>query len=490
MGTLDGAEIRAAFDTIQPDRSSVDLSLDLSADINVPDPLECSTLYRCIPQKRVACLGRWRDRLVFAKIFLDRRRAGIHAAREQRGCELLKVARVASPTLLFHTKIEAAEIQVLLFEHVPNGTNGETLWNAAPHTNKKLILLQLVSLIAGHHKAGIVQRDLHLDNFLFAYDTIYTLDAADIVGKRQTPTSKKGLDNLALLLAQLQPEYDAWLDDAFTEYYKTRGTEAGPGDRALLQKALLRWRRHRKSVMLEKVFRSCTDYVCSKSWHRFAMIDRKYDTPGLRGLISNPDTGMENGKFLKLGNTSTVARVKVDGRDLIVKRYNLKNWRHALNRAFRPSRAAVSWLNAHRLHFYGVESPKPVALVENRWGPLRRKAYFITEYCHGMNCLEYFETHNTNQDPIRQTAKNTIAALKQLEACKISHGDMKGTNILVDNDKIMLIDLDAMREHQCEYLARRHIARDHRRFMRNWCGNVKLHALFAEYLEISQGSEA
>ena len=487
MRGLDRVEIREAFDAIQPGRCSVDISLDLSPDPSTPDLLECSTLYRCIPQKRIACLGHWRGSRVFVKIFLDRRRAGVHVAREQRGCEMLRATSVDSPALLYHTKIKLAEIQVLLFEYVQDGTNGEAYWNAALHKDKKLILLQLVSLIAGHHNAGIVQQDLHLNNFLFARGTIYTLDAADIVAMEQAAASKQGLDNLALLLAQFQPEYDAWLDDAFAEYLRARGIEAESGDRMFLQKAVSRWRRHRKSVVLEKIFRSCTDYVCSRSWHKIAVINRKYDTPGLRALISDLDAGMEKGAFIKRGNTSTVARVEVDGRELIVKRYNIKNWRHGLNRAFRASRAAVSWRNAHRLRFYGVDSPKPVALVENRWGPLRRKAYFITESFEGMNCLQYFETHDIDQDPVRQTAKNIGAILKRLAACKISHGDMKGTNILVEDDKIVLVDLDAMREHWCEWFARRRVARDHRRFMRNWNGNAELSALFVEYLESPQG---
>jgi len=489
MRSLNRVEIREVLGAIQPGCCSVDISLDLSTDLRDPDPLECSTLYRCIYQKRIACLGRWRGRRVFVKIFLDRRRAGIHAAKEQRGSEILRAARVNAPALLYHTDIGLAGIQVLLFEYVQDGSNGEAYWNTTLHRDKKLVLLQLVRLIAGHHKSGILQKDIHLNNFLFARGTIYTLDAADIVTLQQISASKRGLDNLALLLAQFQPEYDVWLDDAFAVYLTVRGIEAEPGDRLFLQRSLSRWRRHRKSVVLEKIFRSCTDYVCSRSWYKIAVINRKHDTPGLRGLISDLDAGMENGTFIKRGNTSTVVRIEVDGRELIVKRYNIKNWRHGFNRAFRASRAAVSWRNAHRLRFYGVDSPKPVALIENRWGPLRLKAYFISESFEGMDCLQYFETHDIDQDSVRQTAKNIGATLKRLDACKISHGDMKGTNILVEGDKIVLIDLDAMREHWCEWLARRRVTRDHRRFMRNWRANAKLSALFVEYLEIPQGSD-
>jgi serine/threonine-protein kinase RIO1 len=58
--------------------------------------------------------------------------------------------------------------------------------------------------------------------------------------------------------------------------------------------------------------------------------------------------------------------------------------------------------------------------------------------------------------------------LTQLSQCRISHGDMKGSNIILAEQGPQIIDLDAMREHVLNWTYRRMRSRDLRRFMRNW----------------------
>ena len=81
---------------------------------------------------------------------------------------------------------------------------------------------------------------------------------------------------------------------------------------------------------------------------------------------------------LKRGRTATLARVEVNGRQLVIKRYNIKGPVHALSRSWRPSRAWHSWLEGHRLNFLGIATPRPLALVEQRAGPLRGKARWVS----------------------------------------------------------------------------------------------------------------
>lgn len=74
----------------------------------------------------------------------------------------------------------------------------------------------------------------------------------------------------------------------------------------------------------------------------------------------------------------TVVRVSVSDLDCIVKRYNLKNLRHALSRCWRPSRAWHSWRAGHLLRHLGIATPEPLAVLEERFGFLRRRAFLVT----------------------------------------------------------------------------------------------------------------
>jgi tRNA A-37 threonylcarbamoyl transferase component Bud32 len=172
---------------------------------------------------------------------------------------------------------------------------------------------------------------------------------------------------------------------------------------------------------------------------------------------------MESGKLLKAGNSATVALVDGPSGPLVVKRYNIKGPGHGISRAFRKSRAWISWANANRLHFLGISTVKPVALVEERFGPLRRRAYFVTEYIDGPDATVLPEKEN----PMAEMA-SIADILKELAAAGVSHGDLKASNFLLGSDGPVIIDLDSMKEHTNPVDRVRAEKKDIARFMRNW----------------------
>jgi len=117
----------------------------------------------------------------------------------------------------------------------------------------------------------------------------------------------------------------------------------------------------RKRAYIRKAFRECTRFVCEHSFNRFLVCEREYDSPAMRELFSRIDERMASGKLLKVGNSATVALVDGPSGPLVVKRYNIKGMGHAISRAFRKSRAWVSWANVNRLDFLGISTVKPVA---------------------------------------------------------------------------------------------------------------------------------
>jgi serine/threonine-protein kinase RIO1 len=56
----------------------------------------------------------------------------------------------------------------------------------------------------------------------------------------------------------------------------------------------------------------------------------------------------------------------------------------------------------------------------------------------------------------------------KLAAARISHGDLKASNLLWYESSVCLIDLDATRQHQSEASFARAWQRDRTRFLQNW----------------------
>jgi len=165
----------------------------------------------------------------------------------------------------------------------------------------------------------------------------------------------------------------------------------------------------------------------------------------------------------------------------VVKRYNIKGFWHALKRCSRATRAARSWRNAHRLLMLGIETPMPVALLEKRFGPFRSTSYFVNEYLEGPRAIDFFRSRGgAHKDAV---ASRIVWILKRLKEERISHGDMKATNIIIHGLEPSLVDLDAMRAHSSQ---RRFVAahrKDVKRFMKNWADFPEVRELFSDTIQ-------
>jgi tRNA A-37 threonylcarbamoyl transferase component Bud32 len=228
-------------------------------------------------------------------------------------------------------------------------------------------------------------------------------------------------------------------------------------------------RRRRETQHIDKSLRSCTAFDARRTLRRLQVLDRRDDTPALRAWLAAPDAPFENlrADWLKRGNSASVVRVDIDGRPRVIKRYNLKSFGHLLRRCWRPSRAWHSWRNAQRLMLWGLPTPRPVALLENRFGCLRARAWYLSEYVPG----EPLGAALAAADPGRRQVllDRLCGLLRDLKRLNLSHGDLKATNLLVDQENnLMLLDLDALRRHRRRAAFERAFARDLARLRANW----------------------
>lgn len=418
----------------------------------------CTHALRVLPGRRWTLAGTLEPggRAVVAKLFLAGARARRHFARELRGLRALRRRGLDSPEVLYAGPVDAPNGWLIVTEWLP-GNAADTLGEAA--------LPAVLRAVARHHISGIEQRDAHLANFLVRGDVAWTLDGAGIHVARGPLPARRAERNLARWMAQFAPRLDVRLGEWCALY----AAVAGPVDRAALQRLIDRARRRREDAWMDKALRSCTAFVARHSLRRLAVVDRRDDTAQLRAWLGAPDVPFDgvNVEWLKRGNSASVVRVEFDGRARVIKRYNLKNLAHRLRRFWRPTRAWHSWRNAQRLILWGLPTPRPVALLEERFGWLRGRAFLVTEYMPGESLATALPAAAA---PTRAVLlKNLCTLLNTLAQLRLSHGDLKATNLLVDPEhNLMLLDLDALRRHRRRAAHARALDRDVQRLRANW----------------------
>ena len=435
-------------------------------------------ILRLLPRKRVVAVAEVDGKQYLVKVFIGRY-SGRYAKREVAGAAAIEDAGVLTASLEWRALKKSARGHVLGFEYIPDAKNLLDVWKESENDEQRLRLIsKVVPALAALHEGGVVQNDIHPENFLFRSGLIYTIDGGDVTRHGRGPLGMhKSLDNIALFFAQFHARYDHLVSEWLEQYRQLR---AWPVDERRYQQLINiidSKRSGRKKAYIGKAFRECTRFVCEHSFSRFLVCERGYDSPAMRELLARIDERMESGKLIKDGNTATVALVDGPSGPLVVKRYNIKGLGHGFSRAFRKSRAWISWANANRLDFLGISTVKPVALVEERFGPLRRRAYFVTEYIDGPDATVLPEKEN----PMAEIA-SIVDILKELAAAGVSHGDLKASNFLLGNNGPVIIDLDSMREHTNPADRDRAEKKDIARFMRNWESIPQVKQRFSELL--------
>lgn len=346
----------------------------------------------------------------------------------------------------------------------------------------KLALIRAVADIAKTmHAHSIAHRDFYLCHFL--------LDASKVVDREVMPPSLNVIDlHRALLRESLSERWKIkdigglWssaedIGLTRTDYARFVQWYSGLPLRQTLQQqsrfwarvqrraAGIVWRDRRKAVdrALKGIYRDGEGQQRVRGAWKFGVFRRRYDGPELRSFMAQPERWMQQAHMLKDGDSTTVVRLQLDGQLYVVKRYNLRNTWYALRRLFRPSRAWHCWRSSHLLEFAGIDSPAPVMMLEQRWGPLRRRAYFVSEYRSEPaltieGCDSGYPSLSTQFDLL----------LTRMLRFRIVHGDMKITNFLAGNDGPVVLDLDATRRVGSKRRFARLFAKDLKRLLANW----------------------
>ena len=436
---------------------------------------------RVLPGQRYVARAEWQGCDVLAKLLVGGK-AKRHFAREKAGAVLLAEQEMTTPTLLADGFAEE-QGGWLLFDYLDGAKSLYQAWrDVEPQPMlsdaQQGVLAEALGAIAQLHAKGLWQSDLHLDNLMRHEGRLYLVDGGGV--QAQIPgrplARAEVLQNLGVFFAQLPASLDPYIEELLVHYLLANGEHALSLD--ALKQEIAKVRRWRLRDYLSKLGRDCSLFSVIRSSRQLRVV-RRENEPALHDVLAAPDVAVELGRALKLGGSSTVALVEQPGRQLVIKRYNVKGVAHWLRRCWRPSRAWHSWVEGNRLEFLGIATPQPLAMLELRWLGLRRRSFLITEYTTGEDILSRFAPYLASSPPEAE-----LVALDHLfdSLCRerISHGDLKGTNLLWERGRWALIDLDAARQHANDKGFARAYARDRARFMRNWPIDSALYRLLDE----------
>jgi len=433
------------------------------------EQLECTALLREVVGKRRVYEALWNGRETIVKVFSDKLKAGYHLRGEWRGLHLLRARGLNAPRALFTGVLEDAGCALVTEKIADSLTAAEVVSTAQNNSEKTDLICRLCRELARQNNKAVIQKDLHLGNFLVTHQKIYALDVGQMVFSRYRLSRKDGIRQLALLVSCFDDQDGELLEKAYREYAGARGWGINDSDRKILKKQLQKYKNSIIKKSLKKSLRTSKRFLKVKTKDCRAVFARQFcvSTEPL-DFIEQLDGLMENGQNIKDGNTCKVSRTTVASKDIVIKRYNHKGLIHSLRHGIKGSRARRSWLNGHRLDMLKIKVPKPLAFIERIKGSVVWCSYFVSEYVPAQTLHDFLLDSAADEKRRLETKGQILKVLDILGKNKISHNDLKHSNILISDTGPVLTDFDAIRNHRCTFVYEIRRKKDISRIGKNW----------------------
>ncbi len=181
-------------------------------------------------------------------------------------------------------------------------------------------------------------------------------------------------------------------------------------------------------------------------------------------ITKNVDDLIEDGVVLKDGGATKVSRVGIAGRSYVIKRYNWRGCITALRYMIKGSRARRVWLCGHMLESVGVHTPRPVCWLEKSRCGVVVNSYIINEYVEGVRLFHYLRDEKTRDSERFAILKKMLDVLLMMHSNRVTHGDLKLSNVLVSGGEIYLVDLDATARNRFWFVHRAMMRKEIQRF--------------------------
>jgi len=412
------------------------------------ETLSCQALLRDLRGVRSAYRALWENRPVIVKVFEHRFKAGRHMRREWQGLRQLERRGVSAPRGLFYGRSEAGR-PVVVVEEIAESVTAVDVFRATHEPAARLDILTLVCReLAQQNEKGILQKDLHLGNFLLAGERVYTLDPAQMRFYSRPVGRKASLVQLAKLACSLPACDGEGLARLQQIYAASRGWRLSESERRFVKKSINFYRRKTIRNALRKTLGAGKRYLRIQRSNYVAVVEKDFlSEPQAVDFAERIDSLIDAGQVLKKGNTSYVSRIAWNGRNVVVKRYNHKGLIHSLRHTIKGSRARRGWLHGHRLGMLNIATARPLAYIERRWLGMLWCSFLITEYVEGRNLHEFLQMESLSEKQRSMVLERLKRLLVRLGEQRITHSDLKPSNILMAGQSPTIIDLDAMKVH-------------------------------------------
>ncbi|MHC4657570.1 MAG: lipopolysaccharide kinase InaA family protein [Planctomycetota bacterium] len=437
------------------------ITIEPASSSSPPQTIICTGLLRDLGGKRKVFDAIWEQRPVIVKVFADPIKAKYHMKREWRGLKLLQQRNLNSPTPLFYNKTKQYGWAVVT-EKIDDALTAREEWDNTTDAAKKRELLCRVSReLAKQHSKGVLQKDLHLGNFMLQEERLFALDPSEMRFFSGEVNKKQAIAQLALLTAIVPDEDTDTIASVCEDYAQVRSWKFSRSDMAVFSKELARCRKNGIKKALRKCLRTNKRHqeIKKRSYRGVAARDF-FEEADFCEFLEDIDELMQRGQILKDGNTCFVSHISLAGKEVVVKRYNHKGIIHSVRHTIKKSRARRGWLHAHRLRMLNIATPRPLAYIESCKRIIVWKSYLITEYVRGQKLYDFMRDGKTDKDQRSKVTEQVKEVLERLGKYRITHGDLKHTNILITEKGPVLTDLDGMKVHEYEWLYRIRRAKD------------------------------
>jgi tRNA A-37 threonylcarbamoyl transferase component Bud32 len=423
--------------------------------------LSCVNLLRAIPGRRTVYDALWNQKSVIVKVFSHKLSSKLHLRREWKGLNNLAHRTLNAPEPLFYGQTEDGQWAVVVEKITESVTALEVFERLHDSAEQLDLLISIARELARQHTRGVLQKDLHLGNYLLREDKVYILDVGQIRFFPNEIGRKKSITQLAILAARLPDRRKEALIKLCKEYFAVRNWQFEKSDEIFFHKELAAFHKRAISRGLKKSLRTNKRHIRIQHKQFVAVFDRNFcSEAGITDFIEHIDAFMDAGEIFKNGNTCYVSRLSWNGREIVVKRFNHKGFVHSMRQAIRRSRARRCWLYGHRLGMLNVSTPKPLAYIEYRKGWLVWKSYLITEYVKGQKLYHFLRDQNISETQRSSVLQQMNHLLDKMGVGRMTHGDLKHTNIIITKDGPVLTDLDSMQVHRWSWSYRIRRAKD------------------------------
>jgi tRNA A-37 threonylcarbamoyl transferase component Bud32 len=424
--------------------------------------LICTALLRHIPRKRRVYRALHGNQKVIAKIYETKLCAKSILLNEWAKLNRIHNAGLNCPRPIFYGRCESGGWAIVT-EYIEDSAAALELYYKADSPKEKVHILQpLFGELAKLNKAGIFQKDLHLGNFLMSGDKVFSLDTATMKFGPHPIDKTRSLRQLAVLSWYVPQEIRAEaLAGLLNLYAEIRGWKFTADDSQTIENYMKKHIRSEIKRQLKKTLRSSGRYSRIKKNGLTAVFEKTfYENLDASRFLSKIDGLMETGQILKSRPTSLLSCIDFNGNDIVIKRYNHKGLWHSIRQSFRTSRAKRSWLHGQRLTMLGVNTPKPLAYIEERIGPVLWKSYLLTSRVRGQNLADEIGQPNISEQQKENLHRQIRDLMTTLHDNGITHGDFKPTNFVIAQDSVYVTDLDAMKVHYSGLLLKKRCAKD------------------------------